>query len=61
MPTRRAAPGNVGAPGRLIIRRPLKPIPLNYFGLGQGWRNILRVRAKTAVNFGRNSFLHAEI
>jgi hypothetical protein len=48
---------HVGAPGRLIIWCPLKSSLFELFiGLEQGWRKFLRVRAKIADNFWRNSF-----
>lgn len=41
--------------GRVTIWRPFKPISLNFFNLGQGWRTFLRANAVTADNSRRNS------
>jgi hypothetical protein len=57
----RAGPRHVGVPSRLIIWHPLKAIFFKLFGLGQDWRNFLRVGAKTADNFWRNSFAYGNL
>jgi len=41
--------------GRVIIWRPFKPISLNIFNLGEGWRTFLRANVVTADNCRRNS------
>jgi hypothetical protein len=60
----RAGRRQVGAPGRLIIWCPWQTnnlAPLNrhfskFFGLGQGWRVYLKIRALFTDNFWRSPF-----
>jgi len=52
--TTKACPRYLGAPGRLNIRRPLKPII--FFGLGHNWRRVLRARAEIVGCFRINYF-----
>jgi len=46
----------VGAPGRLINRRPSNRHSSNFFNLEPVWRAFLRAHAQTMNNFRRNSF-----
>ena len=52
----RAGPRHVGAPARLIMWHPFKPITysLNICCLGLGWGTFLRARAQISDNFQRN-------
>ena len=52
--TTKSRPINVGAPGRLNIRRPFKPI--FFFGLGHDWRKVQRTRAQIVGCFRINDF-----
>ena len=51
-----AATRHVGAPGRLIIWRPLNRHSSNSLGLGQGWRKTLKAYGQIADNFWKSSF-----
>jgi hypothetical protein len=48
---------DVGAPGRVIIWHPLKPIFFKLLGLGQGWQICLRLYAQIVSTSQSNSFV----
>jgi len=49
----RTGPKNVGAPGKLIIWRPLKSMLFKVFDIGQGSRNFLKACIQISEKFYR--------